>query len=179
MKPKLLLMSLLLTTMFISCGVTSYYSLRQNYTPQTSIETASSYDEVWNNVVDFFAQNNLSISVLEKDSGLIAASNVEIMGPVLVTQENRNGQLVNPSAWFVIPYNKAFANGRVKCSINVRVKKTQYGMTHISVNLGNIIGYRCIKYLTMMFTEATEWQQMPVQCVSTGNFEADLLNLFK
>ena len=70
-------MSLLVMPLLAACGVSSY-SLKTNYTPTTSIETSTDYDEVWNNVVDFFATNNLPISVLEKDSGLIAASNVNI-----------------------------------------------------------------------------------------------------
>ena len=59
-------MSLLVMPLLAASGVSSY-SLKTNYTPTTSIETSTDYDEVWNNVVDFFATNNLPISVLEKD----------------------------------------------------------------------------------------------------------------
>lgn len=178
MRTKLFLMSLLVMPLLAACGVSSY-SLKTNYTPTTSIETSTDYDEVWNNVVDFFATNNLPISVLEKDSGLIAASNVNIAAS-FVTAEDKNGRPINPHAWFIMPYQKNFYMGKVTCSFNVRVKKTQSGTTHISINLGGITGYRCIKYFNaLLLTETTEWEQSPTQCESTGRFESDLLNLFK
>ena len=175
MKVKLLLMSLLLMPLFIACGVAT--TLKSNYRAVTSIETATSYDEVWNRVVNFFAMNNLPINVLEKDSGIIAA-NINLIGEPYVTVEDKLGQPENPKAWFVMPDRNQFLRGKVSFSFNVRVQKMVSGITRININIGNIVGYRSVKVF-FMYTFTEEWEKSPVQCASTGILESELLNLFK
>ena len=175
MRTKLFLLSLLLAPFFVSCGVTT--TLKSNYRPATSIETATSYDEVWNRVVNFFAMNNLPINVLEKDSGIIAA-NIDLMGEPYITVENKLGQLENPDAWFVMPDRNQFLRGKVSFSFNVRAQKMTSGTTRININIGNIVGYRSVKVF-FMYTFTEEWEKSPVQCASTGVLESELLNLFK
>ena len=178
---KVALLALALSAL-TSCGPTSYV-LRGNYPISNAVETNASYDAVWNNVIDFFAMNNLPIAVLEKDSGIIVASKVNI-GESLVTMEDENGRALNNSAWFIMPYLNKFngwkcVGNKTTCSFNVRVRKTDNG-TYVSVNLGGIQGIRILEWINMM-TFQKSLQDMPSkeQCVSTGKFEKDLLNMFK
>jgi len=171
------------TLVFTSCGPTTYV-LRGNYPATNSIETTTSYDAVWNNVIDFFAMNNLPIAVLEKDSGIIVASNVNI-GESLVTMEDENGRIMNQSAWFVMPYRyknngwKCVGN-KARCTFNVRVRKVDETKTFVSINLGGIQGIRVLEGLnTLTFQKMYMEQETAEKCVSTGMFERDLLNLFK
>ena len=65
-----------------SCG-SSQPTLRSTYTiNKTSTTTSSSFNEVWNKVIDFFAEQNIPIATLEKESGIIVASNVTIKYPL-------------------------------------------------------------------------------------------------
>ena len=158
--------------------------LKSSYPIDNTVVVNTSYDAVWANVVDFFAMNNLPIGVLEKDSGIIVASNVNI-GESLVTMEDENGTVMNPSAWFVMPYLNKFngfkcVGNKATCSFNVRVRKVDDTKTSISVNLGTIQGIRILELInTLTFKKYLEDMPSKETCVSTGIFEKDLLNLFK
>lgn len=173
MKLKFFFLAIVVLPFFVSCSVS--YKLKNNYSVDTTIETATSYDEVWNKVVDFFAVQNLAITVLEKDSGLIAASNVSV-NPFLITIEDKNGIPLDKSAWFVLPFIPRFASAEGTCSFNVRVQKSQDGTTIVSVNTGHFVGRRTTKggILVLPYTD-----EKPVKGSSTGNFEKDLLDLFR
>lgn len=161
-----------------SCGST-VYTLKGDYTVESSTVTDAEFDKVWDNVIDYFAQNNIPVATLEKSSGLIVASNVSI-GESLVTLEDSNGQIMNNNAWFVFPYQKNCVGGKVVCSFNVRVRKQEDGKTFIGVNIGNIQGYIIVEFLnTMTFSKQQVTQTVQSSCSSTGNFEKHLLNKFK
>lgn len=173
----------LASMMFASCGPTTYV-LKGNYAANNSIETETSYDAVWNNVIDFFAMNNLSIAVLEKDSGIIVASNATI-GESLVTMEDENGKVMNGSAWFVMPYlNKSngfkCVGNKAVCTFNVRVRKIEENKTFVSINLGGIQGIRVFEGVNALTFQKSRFDaESTSPCISTGKFERDLLNLFK
>lgn len=175
MKTKLILIPLLLAPLLISCGVTT--TLKSNYRPTTSIETTTSFDEVWDRVINFFAMSNLPINVLEKDSGIIAA-NVELIGEPYITVEDKFGRPENSEAWFVLPDRNQFLRGKVSFSFNVRVQTMTSGVTRIHINIGNIVGYRSVKVF-FMYTFTEEWEKSPVQCASTGVLESQLMEMFK
>ena len=171
------------TMMFSSCSA-PMLALKSSYPITNSVETETTYDKVWGNVIDFFAMNNIPISVLEKDSGIIVAPNVSI-GETLVTMEDEYGKAINSSAWFILPYMNKYngykcVSNKAVCSFNVRVRKMDSGKTYISVNLGGIQGTRVLEYVDML-TFKKSLVDMPAKetCVSTGKFEKDLLNLFK
>ena len=88
---------LIYATLVLMVGVVSYsctpvkYAIQGSYQPATSVVTSKSFDNVWNNVIDFFAENNLPIEILEKDSGLIVSNNIKV-GDNLVTWEDENGK---------------------------------------------------------------------------------------
>ncbi len=164
--------------MLSACGVTTPF-LRGHYETTNSIITTTHYDQVWSNVIDFFAEHNIPIGTLSKESGLITANNVAI-NESSVSYEDKNGQIVNPQAWFVLPYIKGVVGGRVTCSFNVRVKKVDEHKTSIQINLSNPIGYYNLEYLnTLTFKKEIIYNTVPRTCQSTGNFESLLLALFK
>ena len=180
MKSKLTLMAMLFAAVLsISSCSPKVYGLRGNYEVTKNIETSSSFDDVWNRVIDFFAESNIPIATLEKASGIIVASHVNIEN-TLVSVENEQGEISDKNAWFVFPYEKNLIGGRVECSFNVRVRKQENGKTYISVNLGGITGYKSIEFLNALtFRKEFINQTVPSTCYSTGKFEQDLLNLFK
>lgn len=168
----------LAVSLLTSCGPT-VHTLKGNYTVTSGVETNSSFDDVWNRVIDFFAMSNIPIATLEKASGIIVATNVNIP-KTAVSVENEQGILVDKNAWFVFPYEKNVIGGRVQCSFNVRVRAQDNGKTFVSVNLGGIAGYKSIKFLnTLTFRQEVIEQVVPSACYSTGKFENDLLNMFK
>lgn len=164
--------------LFSSCGVTTPF-IKGHYETSNSIITTTPYDQVWSNVIDFFAEHNIPIGTLSKESGLITANNIAI-SESSVSYEDKNGQIVNPQAWFVLPYTKGVVGGRVTCSFNVRVKKVDENKTSIQINLSNPIGYYNIEYLnTFNFKKEIIYNTVPRTCQSTGNFESLLLAIFK
>lgn len=165
---------------FSSCSVKTY-SLQGNYDNQNkSIETSSSFDDVWNKVIDFFAMNNIPISTLEKESGIISASQITI-NATSVAVEDKSGQIKNENAWIVVPYAKDRIGGTVTCSFNVRVRKNNNGKTFIGVNIGNIVCYPIVVYRDPLSLKKSELQcRYTVSgCASTGLFEKQLLELFR
>lgn len=175
---KILLSMVLCTTLLTSCGVSSY-PLRGNYQPEKFMETTNSFDNVWENVIDFFALNNIPISTLEKNSGIIVATEIAI-DESLVTIEDQFGKISNPNAWFVLPYSKNAVGGRVTCSFNVRVKEVDNKKISINVNVSNIKGQPLISWLnTMTLKKEIVLGAITTDCASTGKFEQDLMNLMK
>lgn len=155
------------------------YGLRGNYAVVPSIETTSSFDDVWDRVIDFFAENNIPIATLEKASGIIVANGVNI-SESLISVENQQGEILDKHAWFVFPYERfvypyEYIGGKVQCSFNVRVRKQDNGRTLITINLGGISGHKLVLMKSLM-PQITE---KAAPCYSTGKFEESLLNLFK
>lgn len=180
MKTKILVLMLTLCVAFsISSCSPKIYGLRGNYETTNSTETDSSYDEVWSRVIDFFATANIPIATLDKESGLIVASKISF-DESKVSIENKEGVILNPNAWFVLPFQEYLDGGRAECSFNVRIRKNSNGKTFIGINLGNIIGYKNILTLDSFTLRKTLIkQQVPATCYSTGVFEKELLSLFK
>ena len=170
---------LLLAIMVNSCSPT-IYPLRGNYELISSITTSTPYDKVWNNVIDFFAENNIPIGTLSKDSGIITATNISLDEKV-VSYENKDGVIVNSNAWFVVPYFSGVnvVGARATCSFNVRVRQLEDGNVRIQVNISNLTGYYTIEILDpLTLKKEIVRNNYPRECCSTGKFEAALLVLF-
>lgn len=138
-----LLSSLLLAFLFIfsSCSSKVYNPrLTGSYqdTP-TVISTIRTFDQVWETIIDYFAQRGISISIIDKSSGLIIAKNN--FSTRYWTYEE-SGKPKDPSAYVVINpckliqgYDfKEFHPERVEGEWNVRVK-TVDNKTLVNVNL--------------------------------------------
>lgn len=71
MKTKLFYVALASTAIccLSSCSP-KVYGLRGNYEVTKNIETSSFFDDVWNRVIDFFAESNIPVATLEIASGM-------------------------------------------------------------------------------------------------------------
>lgn len=170
----------LLATTLSSCSPT-IYTVRGNYEPINSITTPKPYDQVWNNIIDFFAENNIPIGTLSKDSGLITATDISLDESV-VSYENKDGIIVDSDAWFVVPYISGFnvVGARATCAFNVRVRQLEDGNVRIQINLNNLTGYYTIEVLnTLTLKKEIVRNTYPRECRSTGEFEKALLSLFQ
>lgn len=167
---------LLLTISFImlpSCSPV-VYGLRGEYDVRNYLETQSSYDDVWNRLIDCMSLNNIPIDVLDKQSGLIVSKPVDV-SLSRVTQENRDGSIRNSNAWFVFPYEENCEIEKVELLFNVRVKSLVNGNTHIQINM-DFKGFRSI-IVGPLFMQ--NWQIQESPCYSTGVFEREFLNILK
>lgn len=144
------------------------YPLRGQYKVENTIETTSSYEDVWNKVINFFASNNIAISTIDKSSGIVAANDV-VFWKTCLTMEDKRGVIENPQAWFVMPYEKNTKPVSVQCSLNVHVIDTNDGRVSITINIGNIRG----KEITSNFTGLAIYPSYNFS--STGKFEKTLL----
>jgi hypothetical protein len=135
------------------CNTYKIIPIKGSYASQPIIATSERpFNEVWDRLIDLFAQNGLSIKLIDKSSGLIISDN----SAITATWEDKKGLLVHPEAYIVTP--KAFNgviyaeqgithNGGNKASLkkpsivrgewNVRIKQGDKGSL-INVNLVNV-----------------------------------------
>lgn len=172
------LFSIALAVLFLfgSCS-SKVYNITGVYDNNKTFETSTSYDKVWDNAVDYFARTNLTISTLDKTSGIIAV-NKAFISRSYVGVEDKNGNINNPNAWIVLPYAKDLIAGEVTCSVNVRIKKMENGNTSISINLGQILCNNIYKNW-LSVTGETYITTPTNRCASTGVFENMLYEIIK
>ena len=70
------------------------------FTPPYIIESDKTFDQVWSNIIDFFAQNGLEIKVIDKTSGFIASGNSTQYIPTI---EVKPGVLKSKTSYIVAP----------------------------------------------------------------------------
>lgn len=128
---------------FASCKIKAI-ALKGEYPNQPmAISTDKSFEQVWSNLIDLFAQKGLSIKVIDKSSGLIVSERTAI--PVSI--EDKKGRLKDPQAYLAVPkiyvYNLEkpinYRGGEVNAVTaewNVRIKATGNGSV-VNVNLVN------------------------------------------
>ena len=177
-----------LCLLFSSCSI-KYYPLKGQY-PTTPIIGYSdkSFDKVWDNLVDLFAQYGLPIKLIDKNSGLIVSEKMELV----VTYENKDGKLIEPNSMIVVPtiisangrripitgstsgtYAKVMTSNQTFGEWNVRVKRTETG-TSINVNITNV-SYKMYSYPSGWGTYSLD----PADYKSTGLFENRLSDILK
>ncbi len=147
----------------LSCSAPKIIPLKGSYvTPPYEIKTEKSFNLVWDRLVDLFAQNGLSIKIIDRSSGLIVAGFTEME----VTYEDKNGILKNPKASLVtnVLYNWGANKYAPLYNIatgdwNVRIKESDSG-TLINVNVVNVKYY-----------DAFTKNYKIADCKSTGVFE--------
>jgi hypothetical protein len=110
--------------------------------PPFQIKTTKSFQQIWDNLIDLFAQKGLPIRIIDKNSGLITSDRAKLSS----TTEKKDGTLLDPEAFIVVPqiYNpgprKYYPISRgsdITGEWNVRVKETN-GETIINVNIVNV-----------------------------------------
>lgn len=178
MKTKLIsLLAILFIASFSSCSTLQLkgaYPESQHYT-----ETSLSQEEVWTNIIDFFATTGVPITTIDKSSGLIVSSKVSFLNNY--TRE-KDGKPMNPKAYVVIPTvrggfgnileptSKITGNWSMVGDWNVRIKSTN-GKTQIYVNLMNM---DCYYSTSGLYGNTTK---IPIK--STGVFEKEMIKQFE
>lgn len=134
------------------------------------------FEKVWSNTVDFFAQKGITITVIDKSSGLIVAGRTRFTKTY--TFES-NGKALDPEAFVIVNscsvmmgYDfKNFKPYNVEGDWNVRIKEAD-GKTSININLVNLRAETFEKD-TKGFPYPCTWELK-----STGVFEKSLAGLF-
>lgn len=153
-----------------------------NYTDGSVFgETELAEEVVWTKIIDYFALSGMPITTIDKSSGIIVASNISFVNNY--SREDRDGKLINPSAYVVIPTVRGgFGNilepdakitGRWDMigDWNVRIKPNSKGGTSININLLNL---RCFYGGSGILGTSTK---IPIK--STGVFENNMLQYLK
>lgn len=162
MKTKIVVIAIICMAL---CSCTAViHSFQGNYSNSHTITTNTSYDEVWDNVIDFFASSGITISTMEKASGLIVAS--KILVPLTI---EKNGKPLDPTAYVVIP-NVKFPVKNATVTFNVRVRDNGDSVA-ITINMHDIDASH---WAGLMYSELYS-----IEGKSTGVFENSLLNLFQ
>lgn len=173
---RVLLLALISISLF---GCSSKMIPLKGQYPETpyQIKSSKTFQQVWDNLIDLFAQKGLSIKIIDKSSGLIISER----GIVSTTIEKNDGSLENPKAFIVLP--QVYHPGPMKYSTinngsdvtgewNVRVKEVN-GDTFINVNIVNL-QYSYYE----SFTKLTK-QAILTSYKSTGVFEKLISELIK
>jgi hypothetical protein len=143
--------------------------------PPFQATSTSSKDVVWNKIVDFFSDKRLPIKSIDKSSGLIISEKAVFS----TTIEDKDGKLVNKSAWVVVPavYNpntkklESYYTGKVLGEWSIRIKESVKG-TVVSVNLVNLKRQFTAYKMGLQEVDASFAK-------STGVFEKQIADLVK
>lgn len=145
--------AILLSVFLLSCTQKIYPVIGAYPEPPIQIHSSKTFDQVWDNLIDMFAQKGLSIRIIDRSSGLIISDK----SALAVTIEDSKGNPINSEAYIVVPkykdqtshkmvpvtgrwYNtviKKMENNFAFGDWNVRVKKTDGGSL-INVNITNM-----------------------------------------
>lgn len=151
-----------------------------------TFKSEKSFDQVWDNLIDFFAQTGLSIKLIDKNSGLLVSDK----SAITATWEDRKGKIKHPEAFVVVPtiidqtadelipitisYAKKSQLKKpviVQGEWNVRIKKVGTASI-INVNLVNL------QYTKLILGEG--YKTFPLyEIKSTGNFEKKIADLIR
>lgn len=142
-----------LAVVFLSSCADKIVPIKGTYqsTPFTAT-TTKSFDDVWDKLIDLFAQHGLPIKLVDRSSGLIISSESRMPATI----ELKNGALQNKDAFVVVPQRHDIGANRdepvsgytlgkkgtlltsdVSGEWNVRIKKSGEGCI-INVNLVNL-----------------------------------------
>lgn len=131
-----LLIIFVLSFIVLSCHIPKPLAVQGTNYPKLPILVKSdkSFEDVWGNIIDLFAQNGISIKIIDKSSGIIISDKTEFIS----TTEDDNNNIVNPDAHIVVghkfdpgsnkyvPINRSLTHGKNLYPIygewNIRVK---------------------------------------------------------
>ena len=171
----------ILPLMFLlfACYTVKTIPLKGKY-PDTPIVYTSekSFNEVWDNIIDLFAQRGLSIKIIDRTSGLIISDKSKLS----YSFENKKGFIAHPDAYVVLQMimdnysDKPFRPEIVTGEWNIRIKAVD-GKTSININLNNIYAtYGAAYYSTYSHSVV---QPVDVRGVTTGVFEKSIFDIVK
>lgn len=143
---KILFMKYVFILMFL-CLIESCFSIKSvplkgSYQDAPFVfASEKTFDKVWDNLIDFFAQNGIGIKLIDRSSGLIVSEDFSFRK--LYTWEDKKGKLKNPNAYLVtsgVRYStddKVRYPDRIEGNWNVRIKNSDE-KTSINVNITNV-----------------------------------------
>lgn len=155
--------------LLIGCNVKTIPIKGSYLKPPYVLTTNSPFEQVWDKLIDLFAQKGLPIRIIDKSSGLITSDRAILT----TTVETKDGKLKNPTAFIVIPqvydpgtrkYSPISKYSDVSGEWNVRVKQSD-GQTTINVNIVNV------KYQTWDAYYKVNRDVILTEYQSTGVFE--------
>lgn len=171
--------TLLIMISLFSCNYKIYPPKDAYSKPPFIYKSDKSFQEVWDNVIDFFAQKGIAISLIDKSSGLI----ISVQTDMIWSSENRKtNKMKKPDAWVVLNNiydpapNKYRYPERVSGKWNVRVKPEGEKCT-INVNLHDLIVYDYSYTRTGIPVEVAVTQSY--NPTTTGNFEKLIYDIIK
>lgn len=131
------------------CGSYSTIPFKGQYPPTPFvIKARGDYQQTWDRLLDIFAQNDFSIRIVDKQSGLIVLNRANLMSSY--TTENAKGGLVRDGKYVVVTrcYNETQSDyipvSEISADWNVRVK-VEDGNVMVNVNMVNVVIRRVIK----------------------------------
>jgi hypothetical protein len=108
--------------------------------PPLVYTTDKTFDQVWDNVIDFFAQQGIPISLIDRSSGLIISTKTKMIWSM---EDRKTNKLKNEDAWVVIDNlydpgpRKYIRPANIYGVWNIRVKEAE-GKASINVNVNNL-----------------------------------------
>lgn len=172
MKKKFLLVKSIIVTLTLTSCITTTITPNDAFVYQTntpnSIILDDNFDKVWSSVVDFFAEKNLNIKIIEKESGLIVSERNYFPSEYVTSNKP------STNSYMAVQYNKALKKDGtgMRCSAewNVRVTKIEQTRTKVTVNIGNpTVELLLVKGSYPNFF--TGWERSELLASTTGNFE--------
>src|SRR5689334_10194727 len=85
--------------LFVSCSVKTIPIKGTYLKPPYTDTTTIAKEQAWDKIIDFFAQNGLSIKIIDKSSGLIISDNTAVPA----SYETKLGIPEKKDAWIVVP----------------------------------------------------------------------------
>ena len=153
-KATLVISLFLCMAILTGCSGTMMIIPPENRTVQRAYSFETTYDNTWLLAVDWFAENNITIDKIEKDSGLITAKyNLQLNDNALDCGE------VSTSTLATLQFYEETAN------VNVTIRKIDAKNTKVSINISG--SYRGMGH-------DNGWgKKLPFSghCVSTGMLE--------
>ena len=172
---KLLFSATIVATVLLTGCAYKITPLKGSYSDKPfEITSDKSKDQVWDKLIDFFAQKGLSIKIIDRSSGLIISDRSSLTW----TFEDSKGKLIDPTAWIVIEKNvdpgpnKVIKPSSVAGDWNVRIKELPNNKTVINVNLVNIKAKK-------EFSSKYGSSEYEIKALSTGNFEKIISDIIK
>lgn len=166
-------------TLLSGCASVKIIPLKNTYqTKPYEAVSDNNKDVVWDKIVDFFAQNGLSIKLIDRSSGLIVSEATALT----FTHEDSKGQLIHPDSWVVLvsvydAANKKYIQPNVVIGEwNIRIKEIPGNKTNVNVNLVNI---RYSSPNTDPLLPAQLKYVSKFEAQSTGKFEDKIFNIVK
>lgn len=161
-----------------SCGY-KIVPLKGDY-PQTPIvfKSDKSFDKVWDNIIDLFAQTGVPIHLVDRSSGLIISGVTNIPWSF----ENKSGDLINKSAYIaLVKYidkgnNKPVKPFEITGKWNIRIKDIGEGRTSVNINLHELSGSGD-QFNAAIRNKKT--RSFSINGKTTGNFEKLIFDIIK